>query len=107
MSVTPAEIARHIERERRPWWAVWYGRHTGHYWAMALWVPGPAGVLEAPTPHALTGAMESFETTNPKPATSRIQKPPLSGERPPPWNQGRPLHGHGARREAWHWGFRI
>jgi hypothetical protein len=67
MSVTPLEIARHIEWQRRPWWTVWYGRKTGHYWAIAMWVPGRAGVLEAPTPDLLVAAITNFELLHPKP----------------------------------------
>jgi hypothetical protein len=67
--MTPLEVARQIERDRRPWWIVWYGRYTGRDWAMALWVPGPVGVLEAPTPGVLVAAITNFDMLHPKPTT--------------------------------------
>jgi hypothetical protein len=39
MLLGPDEIARRIQQRHRPGWAVWYGRATGHYWALASWVP--------------------------------------------------------------------
>ena len=59
--MTGHEIARQLERERRPWWVIWYGNYTRHFWALASWVPGPAGALEAATPSMLIAAINNFE----------------------------------------------
>jgi hypothetical protein len=64
--VTPHDITRQIQRERRPWWLVWYGTHTRHYWALALWVPD-VSALEALTPDELVAQINAFELFHPKP----------------------------------------
>jgi hypothetical protein len=66
-TLDPREIARRIEYRLRPWWTVWYGRHTRHYWALAAWVPGLRGMLSAPNPDALDAAITTFEMLHPKP----------------------------------------
>jgi hypothetical protein len=63
----PRTIADAIWRERQPCWIVWYGTYTQRYWAISAWVPGPAGVIEQPTPAALVAAMNTFEMLHPKP----------------------------------------
>jgi hypothetical protein len=63
-----------MEHKHRPWWRIWYGRHTGQYWAMASWVRTPYAMFGATTPEALDAAIATFETLHPKPTT-----PPCSG----------------------------
>ncbi|HEX6469149.1 MAG TPA: hypothetical protein VF069_08645 [Streptosporangiaceae bacterium] len=56
-----------MEYQRRPWWVVWFGRHTRQYWALASWVRTPDGMLTAATPEALDAAIAAFEMFHPKP----------------------------------------
>jgi hypothetical protein len=65
------EIARQIERRRRPWWIVWYGKYTGQFWAVAVWASAPHGMLCAATPDALDAAIDTFELIHPKPLHRR------------------------------------
>lgn len=71
-ALDPREIARQIECHRRPWWVVWYGRHTGCYWAMSSWVSGVHGMLSAPSPEALIAAIATFEMLHPKPSQQNV-----------------------------------
>jgi hypothetical protein len=110
MSVTPFEIARHIER-KHAWWTVWYGRYTGHYWAMALWVPGPIGVLEEPTPQLLVDAIATFELISPKPTIAashaRYARSATRSRRQSLLDRagdGTPDDGSSSRSKAWGWG---
>lgn len=64
--MTGHEIARQLQDER-PCWVIWYGERTRHFWALALWVPGTAGALEAATPSMLITAINNFEMFQPKP----------------------------------------
>lgn len=66
MSPGPDEVARQIQR-RRPGWSVWFGRWTGHYWALACWVHTADGLLSAAGPDALEAAIAAFELLHPKP----------------------------------------
>lgn len=68
MLLGPDEIAQWIEHRHRPGWTVWFGRSTGHYWALAGWARTPYGMLGAATPDALETAITSFEARHPKPA---------------------------------------
>jgi hypothetical protein len=64
----PDDIARGIAHRHRPWWAVWYGHHTGRYWALPRWVhPARARLIDAPTPDTIEAAIVNFEMFNPKP----------------------------------------
>lgn len=74
MLLGPDEIALRIQHRHRPGWAVWFGRATRHYWALACWVPGRAGFVGAPAPEALDAAIMSVEVRYPKP-TSRHAPP--------------------------------
>ncbi|HEU5155546.1 MAG TPA: hypothetical protein VFU43_00995 [Streptosporangiaceae bacterium] len=67
MLLSPDDIARRIQYTRRPGWLVWHGRHTRHYWALALWTRGPVGMIGAATPDALEAAIATFELLHPKP----------------------------------------
>lgn len=71
IATDPREIARRIEYRLRPWWVVWYGRSTGHYWAMATWVSGLHSMLSAPGPNGLYAAITAFEMLHPKPGDRR------------------------------------
>jgi hypothetical protein len=66
VSLGPDEMARLIQR-RHAGWSVWYGRHTGQFWALARWVRGPYAMVSAPTPETLDAAIAVFETIHPKP----------------------------------------
>jgi hypothetical protein len=68
MLLGPDEIALHIQHRHRPGWAVWFGRTTRHYWALASWVPGRNGFVGAPAPEALDAAITAVELLYPKPA---------------------------------------
>jgi hypothetical protein len=62
------DIALGIAHRHRPWWTVWYGRHTRQYWAMPRWLaPTRARLIDESTPEALEAAIANFETFNPKP----------------------------------------
>jgi hypothetical protein len=68
MSLDPDDIARRLQHRHWPGWSVWHGRATRHYWALASWVPGLAGMLSAATPDALDAAIAIFVGLHPKPA---------------------------------------
>jgi hypothetical protein len=61
------EIADRIWRQRHSHWVVWWGEHSQHFWAIATWVRGPAGVIQQKTPDALVAAMNHIEMIYPKP----------------------------------------
>lgn len=67
MLFRPQEIALSIAYKHRPGWLVWYGKYTGHYWALACWVRTPNAMFSASSPDALDAAMTTFEMFNPKP----------------------------------------
>jgi hypothetical protein len=68
MLLGPDEIARRIQHRHRPGWAVWYGRATGYYWALASWVPTLDGMVSAAAPEALDAAIAAVEMLHSKPA---------------------------------------
>ena len=67
MLLGPQEIALRLEYQHHPWWVIWHGRHTRHYWALARWTSMPRGMLAAATPEALDAAIATFELIHPPP----------------------------------------
>ncbi|WP_131740433.1 hypothetical protein [Actinomadura roseirufa] len=46
---------------RFPGWTIWFGRHTGHWWALPPRRAGVAEFLEAETPQLLIARIEVVE----------------------------------------------
>ncbi|MEV0593176.1 hypothetical protein [Nonomuraea cavernae] len=58
--------------DRLPNWTIWYGRHTGHFWALLKHRPGVQALhVEAPTAAELEGQAAEAERWLPRPALVR------------------------------------
>ncbi|GGL04032.1 hypothetical protein Sme01_64640 [Sphaerisporangium melleum] len=59
--VTESKAAARELAARLPGWAVWYGEHTGRYWAMPKGARGTRTLLaEGATPEELEGAVREL-----------------------------------------------
>ncbi|WP_248962424.1 hypothetical protein [Sphaerisporangium perillae] len=72
--VTEGKAAARELAARLPGWAVWYGEHTGRFWAMPrASAPAGARLAEADTAEELEGAVRELVTAAQNPATPAQQ----------------------------------
>ncbi|MEU8251808.1 hypothetical protein [Nonomuraea sp. NPDC048916] len=66
---------------RLPNWTIWYGRHTGHFWALLKRRPGVLALhVEARTAAELEGQAAEAEQWLPRPALVRpVPRLPMEG----------------------------
>ncbi|MEV8635074.1 hypothetical protein AB0395_25800 [Streptosporangium sp. NPDC051023] len=74
---TAGNVAAARELARRlPYWTVWYGRHTGNFWAMPVAVHlATAPHVEAPTPQELESTVRHMEYLVARAASSKKASP--------------------------------
>ncbi|GGO81686.1 hypothetical protein [Nonomuraea cavernae] len=69
--ITASQAVR-VLAARLPNWTIWYGRHTGHFWALLKHRPGLQALhAEAPTAAELEGKAVEAERWLPRPALVR------------------------------------
>ncbi|REE97463.1 hypothetical protein [Thermomonospora umbrina] len=56
-------VAAAMERERRPYWVIWWGVGSQRYWAIPCWRGATVPLVDAPTDRELRDAMRWVEGT--------------------------------------------
>jgi hypothetical protein len=88
MEISEGKAAARDLAARLPGWSVWYGQHTGRFWAMPrTGVPGGAQLAEADTTEELEDVVRRIMGSAPRPgAQQEPQRPdqmPMDTRREP------------------------
>ncbi|WP_326644227.1 hypothetical protein OG884_09620 [Streptosporangium sp. NBC_01755] len=92
-----AELPQHTSRDdgydrapralalRFTGWCLWYGKATGHWWALSpVWCRQRIGLIEADTPAELAAQMQHIENFHPHLAPDQPNRPLSTKEAPHP-----------------------
>lgn len=59
------QTAATIERDRAPWWVVWWGVGPRRFWAVPTWPGAPVPIVDGRDVHELHAAMTAVESGMP------------------------------------------